>query len=150
MKICFTSTGKELDALLDFRFARAAFFLILDQEGNPLKAIKNNGVQAAHGAGPLAARLLMDENIDVLITGNVGPNALAALTVSGIKIFIADSNMSVKEAFLAYKRGELREIDSSRGNSFARGGFFNGPGQGRGQGRGRGRGQGFGRGRNSI
>ena len=134
MKICFSSTGETLDAPLDFRFARAVFFLIVDENCNLVKSIENTGVNAIHGAGPLAAQVLANEKVDVLITGNIGPNALGALRMAGIKVFASKGEMTVKEAFDEFQKGNLQEI-AEVGRGFGQGFGFGGRGRGGGQGR---------------
>jgi len=109
MKICISATGDNLDAVLDPRFGRAVYFLIVDDKGNLIKALKNTGVQAMRGAGITAAQIVAKEKVDAVITGNVGPNAFMVLSGSGIKIFLANSRMSVRDVFKEYQEGKLQE-----------------------------------------
>lgn len=134
MKICISSTGSTLNAPLDPRFGRAIYFLIVDDKGKLIKAIKNTGVQAMRGAGISAAQIVANEKVNIVITGNVGPNAFMVLNTSGIKIFIGSPGMKVQDVFKEYQNGNLQEIAEavSCGPGFGRG-------QGNGQGRGRGR-----------
>ncbi len=128
MKICISATGPTLDALLDPRFGRAMFFLIIDSQGKLIKAIKNTGVQAMRGAGITAAQVVAKEKVEAVITGNIGPNALMVLGSSGIKIFLGNSTMKAEDVFQEYREGKLRE---------AKGAASCGPGFGPGFGRGR-------------
>jgi predicted Fe-Mo cluster-binding NifX family protein len=128
MKICISATGPTLDALLDPRFGRAMFFLIIDSQGKLIKAIKNTGVQAMRGAGITAAQVVAKEKVEAVITGNIGPNALMVLGSSGIKIFLGNSTMKAEDVFQEYREGKLRE---------AKGAAPCGPGFGPGFGRGR-------------
>jgi len=138
MKICISATGESLDSQLDFRFGRAFFFLILNEKGQIVKKIKNSAAQTMRGAGIAAAQLVVNEGIEAVISGNIGPNAFMVLKNSGIRIFIGNPAESVKDNFNRYLNGELKESE---------GGVFPPPGFGRG-GRGLGRGfnQGMGRG----
>lgn len=104
MLIAITSTGPALDSLIDSRFGRAAYFLILDDKGALLKSLKNPGKEAIRGAGVAAGQTIIDENIDVLIAQNTGPNALRVLESSKIKIFLVKENLTVKKAFQEYKK----------------------------------------------
>ena len=133
MKICISSTGPTLNASLDPRFGRAIYFLIIDNKGKLVKAIKNTGVQAMRGAGISAAQIVANEKINIVITGNVGPNAFMVLNTSGIKIFIGRSGMKAKDVLKEYQNGNLQEITEA---------ISCGPGFGRGQGQSRGRGRG--------
>lgn len=129
MKICISSTGPTLNALLDPRFGRAIYFLIVDNKGKLVKAIKNTGVQAMRGAGISAAQIVANEKVNIVITGNVGPNAFMVLNTSGIKIFIGRSGMKAQDVFKEYQDGNLQEITEA---------ISCGPGFGQGRGRGRG------------
>jgi len=136
MKICISATGNNLDAALDPRFGRTMYFLIVDDKGKLIKVIKNTGVQAMRGAGITAAQIVAKEKVDVVITGNIGPNASTVLGSSGIKIFLGNPAMSVRDILQEYQKGRLQE---ATGAVPCRPGFGAGPGQrGRGLG-GRGR-----------
>jgi len=130
MKICITAVGPKLNSAIDPRFGRCGYFLIIDEDGKLLKSIPNEGVQAMRGAGVTAGQIVADEGANVVITGNVGPNAYMVLESSGIKIFPGASGMTVEEAFEIYKEGKLKEIDPSQARGF-------GPGFSRGMGGGR-------------
>ncbi|KPJ55174.1 hypothetical protein AMJ47_01515 [Parcubacteria bacterium DG_72] len=138
MRICITATGNNLDAALDPRFGRAMYFLIVDNKGKLIKAIKNTGVQAMRGAGITAAQIVAKEKVNVVITGNIGPNASMVLGSSGIKIFLGNPAMSVREVLQEYQKGKLQE---AKGAVPCGPGFGAGPGQRRrgfgGRGRGR-------------
>ena len=65
----------------------------------------------AHGAGPLTAQKLFELNPDLLITGNgPGGNAARVLDQSGMKIFIRAGDMTVQQAYQAYRQAKLREM----------------------------------------
>ncbi len=131
MKICISSTGPNLDSSVDPRFGRCQYFLIVDEKGELIKSVPNQGVQAMRGAGITAAQFVADEKVQVIITGNIGPNAFGVLQTSGIKIYTGAFGMTAKQALDKYNKGELKETSTA-----------NGPGQfGRGAGSGRGRGR---------
>lgn len=134
MKICITAVGSKLSSEVDPRFGRCQYFLIIDENGELLKAIPNKGGQAMRGAGITAAQIIADERVDIVITGNVGPNAYMVLEQAGTKIFPGAFNMTAKQAFEMYKEGKLKEIDSSQAKGFGPG-FGRGAGQGFGPGR---------------
>jgi len=110
MKICVTAIKNDLNALLDPRFGRAAYFLIVDEEGELIKTIKNIGTQAIRGAGIAAAQIMVKEKINVVITGGVGPNAFMVLNDVGIKIFLGSPTMNIREAIQEYQNGKLQEV----------------------------------------
>lgn len=130
MKICVTASGNTLDASMDPRFGRAAYLTIVDSESMSFETILNAGAGAMGGAGIQAAQTLTKKGVDVLITGNVGPNAFQALSAAGIKI-VTGASGTIREVVEKYNRGELSET----GAPTVKGHF--GMGIGRGSGRGR-------------
>jgi predicted Fe-Mo cluster-binding NifX family protein len=130
MKICVSATGNSLDAQVDPRFGRCSYFLVVDPETMQFEAISNEALGAMGGAGIQAAQAIANTGAEVLITGNVGPNAFQALSAAGIKIVTGISG-TVREAVEKYKKGEFEASNAPTVE-----GHF-----GMGMGRGRGRGQ---------
>jgi len=130
MKICITATGNTLDSSVDPRFGRAAYLIIADSDNMTFEAVANTAAGNMSGAGIQAAQTIANKGVNVLITGNVGPNAFQALSAAGIKI-VTGAFGTVREVVEKYKKGELRETSAP-----TVGGHF---GMGRGGGRGRGR-----------
>ena len=133
-KICVTSTGETLEAQVDPRFGRCAYFIIADPETLRFEAVSNAALMASGGAGIQAAQAVSARNVEAVITGSVGPNAFSALDSSDIKILTGASG-TVKDAIEMYKASKLREISTPGPSHMGMGG-----GGGRGGGRGRGRG----------
>jgi len=136
MKICISAVGNNLNATLDPRFGRAIYFLIVNDKGKLIKAIKNSGVQAIRGAGVAAAQLVVNEKVDAVITGNIGPNASMVLINSGVKIFFGDPSMKIKDILQKYQEGGLQEMRDLTSRPFGfgprcgqKGGGFRGKGR---------------------
>jgi predicted Fe-Mo cluster-binding NifX family protein len=110
MKIAFTTKGTNWDSAMDPRFGRTEYFLIFDEDKDELIHFDNrDSANDAHGAGPKTAQKLFEFSPDILITGNgPGGNAAAVLEKTGAKIFIGAGEMTVKEAFDAYKNNLLK------------------------------------------
>jgi len=111
VKICVTSSGNTLDALVDPRFGRAAYLTIVDSESMAFEVVPNAAAGAMGGAGIQAAQTLANRGVSVLITGNVGPNAFQALKSSGVKIVVGASG-TIREVIEKFKRGGLKETGS--------------------------------------
>lgn len=111
MKIAFTTKGKEWKSAMDPRFGRTEFFLIYNEEDDVLMHYDNRKVaNDAHGAGPKTAQKLFELMPDVLITGNgPGGNATAILEKTRLKIYTGAVDMTVQQAYEAYKKGMLEE-----------------------------------------
>lgn len=133
-----------LDSLVDSRFARCAFFTVVDVDDGKIgdvKVVANTVATVPHGAGIQAVQLVSTLGASIVITGNVGPNAFTALQQIGIKVFSCSSGITVKDAIQRYVAGELPLITGP-----TRPGHMGmGPGMGRGAGMGRGMGRGGGR-----
>lgn len=109
MKIAISSTGKTMDSLLDLRFGRCTYFVIYDTEDKKINAIQNNGQLSGGGAGIAAAQQVIDEDVDIIITGNLGPNAFELIVRAGIKVYRGE-NISIDNVLEKYQNGELLEL----------------------------------------
>lgn len=103
--------GSDLNVKLDPRFGRASFFLIVDTEEDRLiEAIKNDNVEAAHGAGTGSAALIGKKKAGAVIAGRFGPKAYDALKALGIDAFLAPEGVTVAEALQSFKQGKLEKF----------------------------------------
>ena len=137
MKLCITSTGKDIDARIDTTFGRAPYFIVINTATNALEVVENSATTQGHGAGITAAQLLSDKGVDGVLTGHVGPNAFNAFRASGMKLFVgASSQDTVKEALAKFNNGEYNEAPAPQEVPPC------GPDKGRGAGGGMGRGRG--------
>jgi predicted Fe-Mo cluster-binding NifX family protein len=132
VKICVTSSGNTLDAPVDPRFGRTAHFMIVDSENMSFEAVSNTAGGAMSGAGIQAAQTIASKGVNVVITGNVGPNAFQALASAGIRIVVGAYG-TVREVIEKFKRGELTEtrVPTVRGHFGRGGGMGTGTGRGR-------------------
>ena len=112
MKLAFTTKGTSWDSMMDPRFGRTEYFLIYDQEKDELNSFDNKSIEhQAHGAGPKTAQKLFEFGVNVLITGNgPGGNAESILKSMNLKIYTGAGEMTVKEAYEAYKANKLSEF----------------------------------------
>lgn len=106
MKIAISSTGTTLDSQVDPRFGRCPYFIIVDENSLETEPIANPAANAMGGAGPQAVQNLSERKVGVVITGNLGPNAMRSLDALRIKAYRFESG-TVKDAIEAYKAGRL-------------------------------------------
>ncbi len=109
MKIGVSAQGKTLDSLLDERFGRCEYFLIYDSKSEQINILENKGQTASGGAGIKAAQQLIDEKVDLIITGHLGPNAYELMDKAEIKAYMCKS-MAIGSAIEKYKNNELSQI----------------------------------------
>jgi len=139
LKVAVSASGPSLDASVDPRFGRCAYFVIVETDTMQFEAIPNSAQYAGGGAGIQAAQTVASKGVQAVLTGNVGPNAYQALAAAGIHI-VTGAYGTVREAVMKYKQGELRSTSSPTAP------MHYGMGGGYGMGMGRGRGMGMGRG----
>ena len=112
MKIAFSSKGENMGSMIDPRFGRAEYLVTYDEESGEVSSFDNRSITGvAHGAGPQTAQKMAEMGANVLITGNgPGGNASAVLERTNVKVLVGAAEMTLQEAYDAYKRNELREF----------------------------------------
>jgi predicted Fe-Mo cluster-binding NifX family protein len=106
-RIAVTAAEPSLDAEVDPRFGRCAYFVIMDAERGTLETLKNtNAAAAGGGVGVESAQMIASKKAEVLLTGKCGPSALEALSSKGIHVVTGCSG-TVRDAVRRYKEGML-------------------------------------------
>jgi predicted Fe-Mo cluster-binding NifX family protein len=142
MKIAVSASEPKLDAAVDPRFGRCAFLVVVDPETMAFEVVENENAGAAGGAGIRTAQAIADKGVDVVLTGNCGPNAYETLSAAGIKVITGVSGR-VADAVRAYDAGSLRPGEGANVADHYGVGGRGGMGRGAGRGRGVGLGQGM-------
>jgi predicted Fe-Mo cluster-binding NifX family protein len=113
MKIAVTAQGNELSSEVDLRFGRAKWLIVVDTETGDYEAHDNIvNLNAVQGAGIQTGQNIANLGADVVITGNVGPNAFKTLNAAGVKIFLAEKQ-TVQEAIDSFKASKLKEASQA-------------------------------------
>ena len=106
MRIAVPSTGKrKLSNKIADTFSRTPNFTIVTIEDNEITAVEvvaNPGEKPERGAGPLAAKTLKDNNVDLLLTVEMGPGAQNILDALDIEFVLVEQDKSVKELVEKY------------------------------------------------
>jgi predicted Fe-Mo cluster-binding NifX family protein len=143
MKIGVSSTGQDLNAQVDQRFGRCDFFIIIQTDDMSFDIFENRNKSLTGGAGIKCATFLDSKDVEVVLTGNCGPNAENIFSECGMNLITGQSGV-VKEVVERYIKDKktnpsdtVKQINAQPQNQRRCMG-----GTGRGQGRGRGRGMG--------
>jgi len=105
MKIACSTQGAALDAQIDPRLGRAAYFLIIDTDSQAVDVLDNSG-GASGGAGIQAAQTFASKGVQAVITGNCGPNAFATFQAANIAVYTGASG-TARDALAQYQQGTL-------------------------------------------
>ncbi len=112
MKVAVSTQSSDLDSLVDPRFGRAAWFVIVDSESGKWTAVDNRpNAGAGGGAGVQAGTVVVDQGAEAVITGNVGPNAHKVLAAAGIEIYQAGNGTTAREALRSLNTHELAAVE---------------------------------------
>jgi predicted Fe-Mo cluster-binding NifX family protein len=106
MKIAVSSEGQTLEAAIDPRFGRCAYYLVVETDSMSFEALENPNMELGGGAGIQSARLISQEGVTFLLTGNCGPNAYETLEAAGIGVITGCSGI-VKDAVENFKKGDF-------------------------------------------
>lgn len=109
MKVGISSSGKDSSAMVDPRFGRCEFFAICETDDGSYRFIRNNAQDAGGGAGIDAAQQLIDENVEVVLTGSLGPNAYRVIESAGIRAYRVGS-VALEEAVNLLSGAKLEAI----------------------------------------
>jgi predicted Fe-Mo cluster-binding NifX family protein len=84
MKIAIAATSTEVDDQVAMQGARATYYVIYDNGSDQYVAVPNPAAQADRGAGPEAAAFLVNQGVDMVVSGDFGPKFRAELEQNGI------------------------------------------------------------------
>jgi len=116
MKIAISSTGKDLESEIDPRFGRCPYFLIIeikDKKIKNLKAIQNTAKAQSGGAGITAGEIVAKQNVNAIITTNLGPRAFDVFEQFKIKVYQGQGK--IKELVNEFIKGNLKELTNPTG-----------------------------------
>ncbi len=163
MNIAISATGTSLDAEVDPRFGRCQYFIIVDPDTMQFESMQNPNIVAGGGAGISTGQMIAEKGVQVVLTGNCGPNAYEVLSAAGIQVITGVSG-KIRDAVQGYKSGQFEAtpqptvgahfgmgvtpgMGANTGFGIGGGGMEQGMGMGKGRCMGRGMGCGMGIGR---
>ncbi|MBS4538788.1 NifB/NifX family molybdenum-iron cluster-binding protein [Clostridium sp. D2Q-11] len=111
MKLAMPTNTDSMEGRVNNTFGRSPYFLIYDTETKE-GTFFNNPAAASHGgAGIKAAQVIVDKNIDALITPRCGENAANVLNQANIKIY-QSLNDTIRNNISACQEGELSTLEN--------------------------------------
>ncbi len=112
MKIAIPVNEKKVESGVCMSFGRTPYFLVHDTETKEDLFTENSAAKSTGGAEIKAAQIIVDNEVDVLLTPRCGENAAGVLENAGIKMYktVGDSVSSNIEAYNAGKLSLLEDI----------------------------------------
>lgn len=116
MKLCISSSGKDMSSRGATHFGRAPWFLIIDTATMNIETVENTLHAGGRGSGVSAAQLVLDRGAAAVLTGVIGPNAFEALKIAHVDIYEGlSSGDTVREALEKFNKGEYRMAETASG-----------------------------------
>ena len=113
MRVAIPAIGTDLAARVDRSFGRCRNFIIYDLASEAVTAVPNTqNLELTQGAGIQAARTVVEQEVDCVITGHCGPKAFAALQAGDIMVVLG-ADGTVQEAIDAFKAGRLKPAEQA-------------------------------------
>jgi predicted Fe-Mo cluster-binding NifX family protein len=109
LNICIPiSRDTGIQSPVNLHFGSAPVFMIVDTESGNCRTVMNRDLHHSHGmCQPLAQ--LAGENVDAMVVGGIGMNALGKLRTANIRVYFSE-HPTVEETVAAFKNGTLREM----------------------------------------
>jgi len=131
-----SSSDAGLDSPVDPRFGRCPFYFIIEVENGKIinvQPLPNTAVSAAHGAGVQATQMIVNNGVNAIITGNLGPNAFYGLQQAGIPAYSVTPGFPISQAVDLFLQNKLPLISQPGASHMGLGGGGRGMGQGPGR-----------------
>ena len=112
MKIAISSIDKNIESNVSDVFGRCPYFIIAEIKDDKIEkteAIKNESTDQMSGAGISTAQLMAEKDVNVVITGNVGPRALDVLKQFNIGIYFGEG--TVKDVLQDFIDKKLKKVN---------------------------------------
>lgn len=115
MEVAIPSKNCEIGSKMDNKFGRCSYFLIVDPDSREVNCWENNK-GGESGVGISVAQFLADEEIDVVLTENIGPKALETLDRAGIEAFKASG--TIEQVIEEFEEDKLEKIEQPTNPSY--------------------------------
>ena len=130
MRIAVTASQPSLDGQVDPRFGRCAYYVIVDLDTLDFEALPNPYALVMGGAGIQSAQLIASRGVEIVVSGNYGPNAVQTLNAVGVRAMGGVMGGSVRQALEQFKQGALQPVTEPTVGLYSGMGVTPGPGRG--------------------
>lgn len=111
MKILISCKNNQDHDVIDERFGRCEYYLIYNTQTNQQEKIENTASAGAHGAGPKAAQIAINNRVNSIITGNLGLKALSVIQETDITAYY-NQGPSIQDNIQLFLKDGLKAIKS--------------------------------------
>lgn len=90
MKIAISAQKKSSESNISELFGKSPYFIIFEIKGGKIikiEIIENKNLEQISGSGVEAAKLMMEKNVNIIITGNMGPRSLDMLNKFDVAVY---------------------------------------------------------------
>ncbi len=119
MVIAIMSEGPDTDSSAAEKFGRAPFLILYNRDENTFESLRNPYVNVYGGAGIQTSQLIIENNVNYVITTEIGINALRFLNCGGIEVY-GCTKRQIKEIVKGFNEEKLQVIKQSSLQSFER------------------------------
>ena len=108
-RVIVPSDSAGLDGQVYYRFASAPYFILYDFAESKITAIQNPYAAQVRGMGITVAQMLIEQKIDAVIAGGIGPQSFDTFYLAEVKIY-GPATGSVRTAITNYQLGGLPQL----------------------------------------
>lgn len=119
MLIAITSEGSEPTSLVAEKLGRTPFLIFYETEKNTFESLRNPYANLCGGAGIQTSQLIIEKNVDAVITIEIGLNPLRLLKSANVKVYSC-SKKQVIEAVKDFIENKLTIVDQELIMNFGR------------------------------
>ncbi len=112
MKIAIPVDDVSMDTNICVSFGRAPYFLIYDTESGHSVFLDNSAAASQGGAGIKAAQLIVDSQVEALLTPRCGENAAEVFHAANIKIYQVKDRL-LEYNIQAFENGKLELLNDT-------------------------------------
>lgn len=108
MILLISAQQPQLESPTDDRFGRSPWLIKMDTDTNQWEAFPNPGASQSGGAGVAAAQFVIDQEANIVISGDFGPHAVSAFQTAKIEMLLFTNDVTtVQQAIDYFKQDKL-------------------------------------------